>query len=74
MHLITWMSSKPGFHLVSLVGRIVVHQQMNRHVLWQIGIHLFQKGQKFAAPVALFQSPITSPVAISGAANNDVVP
>lgn len=56
MHLIARVSRKPGFHLVSLVCRVVIHHQMDWHVLWNIGVHLFEEGQELGTPMAAFQA------------------
>lgn len=56
MHLVARMRCQPRFHHVGLVCRVVVHYQMNRHVLWYVGVDLFEEGKKLRISMAALQS------------------
>ena len=44
---------QPCLNLFGFVGGVVVHDDMNVEIIWNIGVNLLQKRQKFLRPVAL---------------------
>ena len=68
------MLGEPSLHLLGLVGLVVVADRMHVEVLGYGPVDLFQETDEFLGAVAWQNSPMTSPVFTSSAANNVVVP
>ncbi len=51
MNVVSGPGSKPGTHLCCLMGAVVIHDQVNIQIFWNLPVNRIQKGQKLFGPV-----------------------
>ena len=68
------MAQQPTLDKRRLVRAVIVEDQMDLEVAWNLGIDAIQELAKLNRAVSPISSPMTLPLATFSAANNEVVP
>ena len=69
MSVVSGPGSKPGTHLCGLMDAVVVHNQLNIQIYWNLPVNRIQKSHKLFGPMP----PMKASDDLAGKAANKVV-